>query len=546
MRKTAAAYAGLAPHLRISGQAIGALIIGLWMVVGAELVNSRQAAFDNRSAEALNFARAFREQADYVLRGVEGRMMGLEDRIRDSNGHFDLFQWGRENILVVPGVAEAAFIGADGRLRSTTVQATAGGTDLRDREHFSIHVDGRDEGLYVGPTVIGRLSSQPVIPVSRRVDAADGTFLGVLVVLVQPDGLMAMRKSVDLGPHGVVRLVGLDLRIRASYSLEHSGGDWGRGTSVAENQLPSVIDVGAAGTYKRASLLDGLSRITAYARVGSYPLFVTVGLEQSRELAEADSHAMIIVLFAIGATLLLIGFLVYLVRDGLRRIAYEAKLADERTRLEVVNLDLAESKARAEAANRAKSVFLANMSHELRTPLNAIIGYSELIRDQTFGPDAKPRYIEYAGYVNSSGQHLLKVITQVLDTARIETETLNLGGNALVDLRDIVQRALEPFQQIVTDKHLQVIFKFKSVIPVIADPARLGQVFTNLFSNAVKFTPAGGRITVEAKRDPVTGVTCTISDTGMGMSAEEVAIATAAFSQAEEAYARSNQGTGLG
>ena len=120
------------------------------------------------------------------------------------------------------------------------------------------------------------------------------------------------------------------------------------------------------------------------------------------------------------ATFILIVLKAYMTREVRTRIAHEAALVEGQKLLESANAELIASKERAEAASRAKSLFLANMSHELRTPLNAIIGFAEIIRDQTFGPTAMARYSDYAKDVAESGQHLLGVISGILNIAKIE------------------------------------------------------------------------------------------------------------------------------
>jgi len=296
-----------------------AILIGVkWAVVGVSLVTSRQHAIDNARSQGRNLTIAFREEIALILRGVDGEMDLIAQRMKREGDKFDLYAWGQESVLVTPGLAQAIILGPDGIVRSTTIEPHPRPTDLSDRRHFRIHLDGRFHGLYIGQPILGRISvGVPFIPISRRVDAEDGTFLGVLVVLISPGGLTTLPKSIDLGPHGVMTLSGLDNVIRARFSADSPDGTKGIGKSIVGGPLEGVTE-DAPGWLVRSSVIDGVPRLFTYSRVVSYPLIVTVGLGLDEELAAWRSYAAMNVASAVVASLLLSGFAAYLIRRILR------------------------------------------------------------------------------------------------------------------------------------------------------------------------------------------------------------------------------------
>ena len=207
---------------------------------------------------------------------------------------------------------------------------------------------------------------------------------------------------------------------------------------------------------------------------------------------------------------------------------------------------LRDAKEAAEAANRSKSDFLAHMSHELRTPLNAVIGFSEIIFREMFGPVGEPRYADYARDIHASGTHLLNVIGDILDIAKAESGNAELDEQA-VDLGDIAAASVRLIEPRAHAGQIRVETRVAPDLPKIdADARRLKQVLINLLANAVKFTPPGGRVTVEVDLAPDGGARLVVRDTGIGMKAEDIPRALEPFSQVDNALSRRFEGTGLG
>jgi two-component system cell cycle sensor histidine kinase PleC len=222
----------------------------------------------------------------------------------------------------------------------------------------------------------------------------------------------------------------------------------------------------------------------------------------------------------------------------------------ERSREEAAELaqKYAAEKLRAEEANRAKSEFLANMSHELRTPLNAINGFSEIMVGEMFGPLGDPHYKSYAQDILSSGQHLLALINDVLDMSKIEAGKMNLRFEPL-RLEELAEDALRLIKNRAETAGLTLAVDVPQLPEVEGDYRALKQVLLNLLSNAVKFTPRGGRITVkaEARRDAMgERIKISVKDTGIGISAEDLARLARPFEQIENQHSKTQQGTGLG
>ncbi|MDY0870377.1 PAS domain-containing sensor histidine kinase [Dongia rigui] len=228
--------------------------------------------------------------------------------------------------------------------------------------------------------------------------------------------------------------------------------------------------------------------------------------------------------------------------DGSTILTAILRDVSERARAESA---MREAKRHAELANRAKSEFLANMSHELRTPLNAIIGFAEVMQRETFGPLGSARYRTYCADIHHAGTHLLSVINDVLDVAKIEAGRL-LAHDDDVDVRGVILACVQMVRQRANDAGLYLVVDVAPDLPPLhADERLLKQMLLNLLSNAVKFTPHGG-ITVVARRAATGELLIEVKDTGIGIAAADIPKAMQAFGQIDSTFNRKFGGTGLG
>lgn len=216
---------------------------------------------------------------------------------------------------------------------------------------------------------------------------------------------------------------------------------------------------------------------------------------------------------------------------------------DQARSLAQQKLDLEDKNRELSRLSEAKSQFLATISHELRTPLNAIIGFAELLLDGAAGPVAQGQ-IEYLSDIRSSGTHLLRIINDILDYSKLEAGKLELTRES-VDFATLAQDAVHMLFAVAQRKGVAVETTLEAGITVVVDPLRLKQVVLNLVANALKFTPAGGKVEVRLVSREAQAV-LRVTDTGIGIAPEHHAAIFEPFTQIEAKESRRFEGTGLG
>ncbi len=214
-------------------------------------------------------------------------------------------------------------------------------------------------------------------------------------------------------------------------------------------------------------------------------------------------------------------------------------------RLQDAMQELMLAKEEAQLANRSKDTFLAHMSHELRTPLNSILGFSECISNQIFGKVGRSEYLEYAGYIHEAGGHLLSLINDLLDIAKIEAGQQTISEE-MICIGEAVSRCIE----MVRGRALQAKIRIRADVPeslprLYADPRVCKQIMLNLLSNAMKFTPEGGEVSVSVGCSDGS-IWMQVADTGCGIPAEQIPEIMKPFRQVEDPLIRRHEGTGLG
>lgn len=226
----------------------------------------------------------------------------------------------------------------------------------------------------------------------------------------------------------------------------------------------------------------------------------------------------------------------------MRRTVENLRKSQERVQELAENYE--QEKIRAEEANRSKSEFLANMSHELRTPLNAINGFSEIMSGEMFGPLGHERYKDYVQDILGSGQHLLSLINDILDMSKIEAGKMQLQAEPL-DPGELIEQCVRIMRARAEEKSITLTLEGDRLPEIEADPRALKQVLLNLMSNAVKFTPDGGTVTLRSF-DAADGVVLQVADTGIGISEADLPRVGRPFEQIENHHSKTHHGSGLG
>ncbi|MEN2991599.1 ATP-binding protein [Tistrella sp. BH-R2-4] len=397
----------------------------------------------------------------------------------------------------------------------------------------------------------------PVVTLVRPV-LADDRFRGVIALDVTIAAIASMLRQIGTTA-GTPMLVDDTGRIVAtadagSVGSSHAGGSV---LPVAGQTAGQTIDAvwqaaGARGSFAdtRAAGDDGTIRAANGMALFTRPIAGTPWtLVHGTDLRRTQASVLAMMWPEAVAALLLLSMLLALEvnRRTLRSLIRKRALLSARVNeLAHAREDLARARDEAQAANHAKTAFLAHMSHELRTPLNAVIGMAEALKAQIFGP-LVPKQMEYASDIANAGSHLLELINDLLDLARIEAGEATLDEEVVM-VDDIVRPAIAMISARARKAgHVLHLMTPSRPVAISCDSRKLRQVLINLLTNAVKFTPDGGRISLVVRLMPDRSLTITVTDNGRGMALDEIPRALQPFRRIDsDPMVRRQEGAGLG
>ncbi|HVJ42730.1 MAG TPA: ATP-binding protein [Dongiaceae bacterium] len=403
-----------------------------------------------------------------------------------------------------------------------------GPTDIYvgDRDYVLALRDAPAGTTYVGSPITSRVDGRTVLPVVIRTRANSFGIKYVSAVIQQAFLADAYDKllSAAIATIGLVRADGTilftlpeDSRIRAQLTRHVT-------TAIAATSTAAI-------TMRRFSG-EGATITVASAGLAGEPLTIFVAMSESEIWQRWLQLIMLPTLFAVMASAAVFAFTHWLIRL-MQNSAREAER-------------LAAALTDAQAANQSKQQFLANMSHELRTPLNAIIGFSELMAAEKLGPLGNANYRAYADDILNAGRHLLTIISDILDTAKMNAGKIETG-DTLIPLSDVLAECEHLLQPRITAKQLVLNYHLPANLPDLRmDRGHLKRVLINLIGNAAKFNARAGRIDIAADINRDGALALTISDTGIGIPPSRLDKLFRPFSQVEDSLNRNHDGIGLG
>ncbi len=553
------------------------IALGTTLLLGSVAIEQRQASEERAWNDVANLSGAFEEQIGRVLDSVSGAISLLKPGLAAADrATFTFSELTKHLPQFAASTVQIAFVGPDGRLKATSLTSTPEPIDLSDREHIRIHLAGGYQGLYIGQPVLGRVSGQPTIQVSERVENAEGKLAGVVVFSLSPEFLTTLHRGVNLGKTGTMILAGDDGAVRASYgSWQNSDYDY-IGTLISGSKAMLNSRTQREGFYRGSHPLNGAPVFLRWLRVKNYPLVVMVSFEESEVFAVSNRSLSALALLGGAILVLTLTTTLILNKEISRRVHWEVALFEEsrklvranenlqrrhrqlvaassdlqaeRSRLQRVNIDLNAAKEQADQANQAKTSLLMNMSHEFRTPMHAILNYTNMGLKKLLVPEPE-KLKKYLVNIQSSGLRLMELLNALLDLAKLESGKFELRPSR-GDLAQIARQSLSELGSLVEAKQLDVRLIHQSRDTcAIFDQERLTQVFINLFSNAIKFSPKEGVIEVSLsetllpERGPA--LHCVVSDNGIGIPAGERETIFDKFEQSSKTNTGAG-GSGLG
>lgn len=497
------------------------VVVLLWaaviVVVQQDNDNSRRQAVVSLS----NLSRAFAEHTAKTIEGADQALRFVRSEYLAHRQAFDIGSYLATQAIIDSDYHLLTIIGADGYVTHSSQPFKR--VDLREREHFRVHVERAKDRLFVSRPVLGKVSGKWSIQITRRIAEPDGRFGGVAVVSMPPSYFTRFYQDVDLGREGVIALVGTDGFVRARASLDGQR----QGQDLRNSPLFQRMLAQKNGVIQMASSIDHVERFWAFRTLDDYGLIVVTGMGVEAAMEESVTRSHIGLGLGVFTTVLILG----LTTSLYRRAKKQALLVEA----------LQASQVKAEAANRLKSKFLASVSHELRTPLNGILGYAELIRDTSEDPQAA----DFGRIIHDSAKHLHSLVNTILDLAKIESGHM-VAHLAEVELRPVLEDTQRLHSVHAQSRGLKLTLTVDPTCPVhlVTDRTRLLQVLSNVVNNAIKFTERGQ---VALRAAPLGGeLVITVCDTGIGISARRLKSLFTRFQGVADELVHHNQGAGLG
>lgn len=507
---------------------VAAMVAAAWIVTGVWIMDDRQRIHRSAAAELTGALPVLKMHARRSFDTAHTILVALDESLQASGWAVDLTYLSALALRMQSGDDDPIDIGIiDNHDRLMRIERGGEGLFVGDRDYMLAMRDAKPGRVYIGEPVTSRISARPVIPLVMKPQA---NIAGVAMLMAAipvasfeeayRDLLISAPSTIGLlRDDGVVLHLTPDPRERTGQTLP--GFDL---ASLSREHPPmTVFDRDRIGTLE-------LPVKVSYATVDPYPLIVGGAMRadalESAWLRQAWPITAGVFIGSVAVILLTTWLLVLMARrDAAMRKVTEA----------LIELD---------AANRAKRDFMARMSHELRTPLNAILGFSELISGAMLGPVSKT-YQDYGRDIYRSGTHLLDMINQVLDITRIETGSLNPKPEP-VDIDAVAAEVATILRPLAEDRQVKIKFEFEvDARRLLVDPMMLRQMFLNLVSNAVKFSPSGETVTLQSHADE-DSVMVRVSDHGRGIDKDKLKHVFEPFGSGQSLLAQQAAGIGLG